>query len=191
MAEFISLAHAQEGHALTAEATAAPHAEAEKGGLSIDPAVLGFQILNLVVLIFILKAILYKPLTKLLADREKRIKDGVENAEKADVSLRESKTIREDMMKTAKVETQTLLEKARKDGEGVKNALVADAQEQAKKMVENGHHVVELEKAKTLEELKKQAVGLVIMTAEKVIREKLDASKDAKMIEESLNSFAA
>lgn len=161
------------------------------GGLSINPSVVGFQILNFLVLLVVLNMILYKPLTKLLTERAKKIKDGVENAENAEVSLREAHTMRADMMKSAKVETQSMMEKARKEGEGVKNAMAEEAQEQAKKIVENGHQVVEMEKAKAMEELKKKAVGMVMMTAEKVLREKMDASKDAKMIEESLNSFAA
>ena len=187
MIEFISLAHA----AAEAVAENAAGAEAAHAGLSINPAVVGFQLLNLVALILVLKLILYKPMLKLLAEREKKIKDGVENAEKAEVSLREAHTTRADMMKTAKVETQSLLEKARKDGEGVKNSMVTEAQEQAKKIMDNGHKVLELEKVKMMEELKMKAVGLVVATAEKVIREKMDSTKDAKMIEESLNSFAS
>lgn len=177
-------------HAET-EAPGRAEAEAHSGGLSVDPAVVGFQILNFVVLLGVLNLILYKPLTNLLAEREKKIRDGVENAEKAEASLKEATSIREDMMKNAKVESQAMMDKARKDGEGLKNSIVAEAQDQAKKIVDNGHQVIALEKAKTMEELKAKAVNLIVQTAEKVIREKMDSGKDAKMIEDSLNSFAS
>ncbi len=197
MNEFIPVALASSEPAeteTTASTEAAPASEAgahEGGGLSLDPAVVGFQALNFIVLLAVLNLILYKPLSKLLTDREKKIKDGVENAEKAEASLKEATTIREDMMKSAKVESQTMMDKARKDGEGLKNTMVAEAQDQAKKIIDNGHQVIALEKAKTMEDLKAQAVSLIVKTAEKVIREKMDSGKDAKMIEESLNSFAA
>jgi len=181
MNEFISLAHA----------APEPAAAAESQGLSVDPAVVGFQALNFVILLLVLNLILYKPLTKLLKDREEKIAAGVENAEKAEVSLRESKAIREDMMKNTKMETQVLMDKARKDGEGLKNSIVMEAQEQAKKIISSGHQLIEMEKTKTMEDLKAQAVSLIVKTAEKVIREKMDSAKDAKMIEESLNSFAS
>jgi F-type H+-transporting ATPase subunit b len=180
MNQFIPVAFAED----TTATTAAPQ------GLSIDFSVVAFQAVNVIVLLIVLNLILYKPLSKLLADREKRIKEGVENAEKADVSLRESKTIREDMMKSARVEGQTVMDKARKDGETLKNSILAEAQNQAKSIVDNGHQVIAMEKAKTMEELKAKAVGLIVMAAEKVIREKMDAGKDAKMIEDSLNSYA-
>lgn len=189
----LALASAEPAEAeANTEVPSGKEAEAhEGGGLSLDPAVVGFQALNFIVLLAVLNLILYKPLAKLLSEREKKIKDGVENAEKAEASLKEATSIREDMMKTAKVESQTMMDRARKDGEGLKNTIVADAQDQAKKIIDNGHQVIALEKAKTMEDLKAQAVGLIVKTAEKVIREKMDSGKDAKMIEESLNSFAA
>jgi F-type H+-transporting ATPase subunit b len=165
---------------------------AEKsGGLSIQPTTVAFQALNFIVLVVLLHLILYKPIVKLLSEREKRIKEGVENAEKAEASLKESRLIREDMMKNAKVETQGMLEKARKEGENLKNAMVTEAQDQAKKIIQSGHQSIEMEKAKTMDELKTNAVHLVINATEKVLREKVDSAKDAKMIEESLNSYTA
>lgn len=177
--------------ATTEAGPAHPEEAAHSGGLSVDPAVVGFQALNFIVLLFLLNLILYKPLTKLLADREKKIQEGVENAEKAEASLKEATSIREDMMKNAKVESQAMMEKARKEGEGLKNNMMTEAQDQAKKIIDNGHQVIALEKAKTMEELKAKAAALIVQTAEKVIREKMDSSKDAKMIEESLNSMSA
>lgn len=185
MNQFIPVAFAAPAEAATTQAKPATE------GLSLDPAVIGFQALNFVVLLVVLNLILYKPLTKLLADREQKIKEGVENAEKAEISLREAKSLGEGMMKDAKVESQSMMEKARKDGEGLKTSIVTEAQEQAKKIIDNGHQVLAMEKAKTMQELKAQAVSLIIKTAEKVIREKMDAPKDAKMVEDSLNSFAS
>lgn len=188
---FIPAAHAAPEPTETTTAAAGPEAAAhEGGGLSIEPAVVGFQALNFIILLVVLNAILYKPLTKLLTEREHKIKEGVENAEKAEASLKEARSVREDMMKSAKVESQSMLEKARKEGEGLKNNMTLEAQEQAKKIVDNGHQVLALEKAKTMEELKAKTAKMIVQTAEKIIREKMDSPKDAKMIEESLNSFA-
>ena len=160
---FIPAAHAAETTSTTVTTTATPQ------GLSIDPTVIGFQALNFIILIAVLNAILYKPLTKLLSEREQKIKEGVENAERAEGSLREARSIREDMMKSAKVESQALMDRAKKDGEGLKNSIVTEAQDQAKKIIDNGHQVLTLEKAKTMEELKAHAVGLIIKTVKKWI----------------------
>ena len=48
-----------------------------------------------------------------------------------------------------------------------------------------------MEKSKTAQELKKTAVGLIVSATEKILRTKVDAAKDAALIEESLQSFSA
>jgi F-type H+-transporting ATPase subunit b len=186
------LAHAEGTAAETTAGTEVEAGAAEaKGGLSIQPAVIATQALNLVVLIVILNFILYKPLLKLITDREKKIVDGIENADKAENMLKESSRIRVDMIKDAKSESQDIIEKGRKAGEDVKTGIIGDAQSEADKIIKSGHALVESEKAKTMQEIKASAVNTIIMAAEKILREKLDPAKDAKLIEESLNSYSA
>ncbi len=176
----------------TVSETGTEPAEAKhEGGLSIQPTTIAFQALNFIILLVVLNAILYKPLTKLLSEREKKIKDGVENAEKAEGMLKESNIIRQDMIRTANADSQNILEKARKAGEEVKTGIIAEAQSEANKIVKSGHTIVEAEKAKAMQEVKQTAVNAIIMAAEKLLKEKIDQPKDAKMIEESLNSYSA
>ena len=174
----------------TAETTTGTAEEAApKSGISVEPAVIGFQALNFVILAVVLTAILYKPLLKIMNDRAQKIKEGLENAEKAEGMLKESNQVRHDMLKRTQAETPEMMEKARKSGEEVKAGIVTDAHNEAEKIVKSGHTAIEMEKAKAVEELKAMTVPLILKTAEKLLREKLDATKDAKMIEESLKSY--
>ncbi len=182
-------ATANEEKTVTAETVKVVESE-QKGGLSIQPTTVAFQALNFVILVLILHKILYKPLIKLLNERELRIKEGVENAEKAEVSLKEAVLVKQDMLKGARVESQRMLEKARKEGEDVKSEMVKDAKNEAVKIVESGHNLVEMEKEKVLQEVKARAVSLVVGATEKLLREKIDAQKDAKIIEQSMHEYA-
>lgn len=176
----------------TETATLTNTAEAEhSGGIEIQPTTIAFQALNFLILLAVLSKILYKPLIQLLTEREKRIKEGVENAEKADAMLKESQSIRQDMLKRTTQESQEMMEKARKSGEEVKAGIIGDAHQEADKIIKSGHTLVEMEKAKTAQELKTMAVNLIVSATEKVLREKLDPTKDSKFIEESLKNYAA
>ena len=185
---FIQTAYAAGNEAATAVTNAAA---AEAKGIEIQPTTIAFQALNFIILLVVLNLILYKPLLKLLKDREKKIQDGVENAEKAENMLKESNRIRSDMIKQAKSDSQVIMEKARTAGEEVKTGIIGEAQSEAGKIIKSGHALVEAEKAKTLEEIKVSAVNTVIAAAEKLLREKLDPSRDGKMIEEILKSYSA
>ena len=126
-----------------------------------------------------------------MQDREKRISDGLENAERADRMIAESEQTRSETIKAAKVESHEILENARKSAEKSRTSMLQDAENEAAKIVQNGHHVIDLERSKAEQELKVQAVDLIIQTAEKVLKEKLDPLHDQKIIEESLQKYSA
>ncbi len=190
---FVPTAFASEAEGqkeLTATTEVAEKAEGHSEGLSLTPSTVAFQALNFLVLLIVLKFILYKPLMQVLKDREKRIKEGVENAEKADQMLAESEVSHQNILKTAKVESHGILESAKKSAEETKRTIIENAQAEANKIVESGKNIVEMEKGRATQELKNEAVRLVMLTAEKVLKEKLDAGKDGKLIQESLNSYS-
>ncbi|MCC6643901.1 F0F1 ATP synthase subunit B [Candidatus Peregrinibacteria bacterium] len=193
----VAHAHNGEDHSMIATtetlSTTTEHTETEtehSGGLSIDPAIVGFQALNFLVLLIILHLILYKPLLKLLQDREKKIREGVENAEKAELLLTESTASREKMLKEARAEGQGMIENARQTGEQVRTELIAKAQEEAQNLINAGKTALDQERSKALSEVKAQAVDLVLKTTEKLLREKMDVSKDSALVKEALESFA-
>lgn len=184
------IAHAEGGETVAVESTATASEAHSSGGISIDPMVVGYNVLNVVILLFILKIILYKPLTKLLQERERHIKKGVEDAENAKILLKESESSREKMLKEARAEGQSMVESARKTGEQVRTDILAKAQDEAQRFISAGQEMVESEKAKALQEVRTQAVDLVVKAAEKLLKSKLDADKDAQLIKESIESFA-
>ncbi|MBI2453422.1 F0F1 ATP synthase subunit B [Candidatus Peregrinibacteria bacterium] len=163
---------------------------AQSQGLSLDPSIVAFQALNFIVLLFLLNKILYKPLLKLLKDREKKIKEGVENAEKADFLLKESSATRENMLKEARIESQSMIETARKNGEQVRFDLLSKAQDEVTHFIAAGKNALEAEEAKAFEEVKVKAVDLIILSAEKFLKGKIDQDKDAKLIKEYLDIYA-
>ncbi len=171
--------------------TLVPEKEHETQGLSIQPVVVLTQVLNLLILMLALYFILYKPLLKMMTEREKKIKDGVENADKADKMLSEATVTQAEIVKKANMEGQQVMEKARKAGEELKSGIVGNAHTEAGQIIKSGHLLVEMEKSKTLQELKSKAVNIVIKATENILKEKLDAQKDAKFIDDSLNSISA
>ncbi|MBI2464053.1 F0F1 ATP synthase subunit B [Candidatus Peregrinibacteria bacterium] len=161
----------------------------EDGGVSIQPSTVAFQALNFLILLILLHKILYKPLIKLLEDRAKRIREGVENAVKADEMLQSSEETRKNMLKRAQVESNEMIEKSRKAGEETREGIIQNAQAEAEKIMQSEKQAIERERVKTIEGLKNNAIDLVVQIAEKVLREKIDAKKDQSLIRESLEHY--
>lgn len=189
----INTAHAaSEGTPLHAETEVAEGSaeHAASGGLSIDPAIVGFQALNFLVLLAILSLILYKPLLKILNERRQKIAQGIENAERAELLLKESTASREKMIKEARAESQAMVEAGRTSGEQVRVGILTKASEEAQHILDAGKVAVESERSKAMLAIRAQAVEMVVTATEKLLREKMNSDKDAALIKESLESFA-
>ena len=183
MSDEISVEH-------TTEAVVEQNAEtAHSSGISIDPAIVGFQALNFLILLVILRAILYKPLLNLLQTREKKIKEGVENAEQAALLLKKSESEREQIVKAARAEGQSMVDAARQSGEKVRAELLAKAQEEVQHTITAGQNALETEKSKAFSEIKAAAADLILQATEKLMNEKMDAAKDGKLVKEALESY--
>ena len=90
----------------------------------IDWKLLLFQMFNFLVLIFILKVVLYKPIINFLESRRKKIEDGLEKAEKFEEEWQKIKDVqKEGLVKTEK-EAALIVEKARSYAEKKERANV-------------------------------------------------------------------
>ncbi len=153
-------------------------------GISIE----GFigQIVNFLILLILLTVVAYKPITKMLNERSRRIKESMEQTE----------FIRE-QMERAEQEVQKRLEEARKEGqamlaqvEQIGGRLKQEAREEARREAEaimaRARSEIKLERDEALNQLRLQFADLAILAAEKVIKETLDKKAHRRLIEEVL-----
>ena len=62
--------------------------------LGFDPVMLAAQIVNFLIILYLLKRFLYKPILEMLKKREDSIKEGLKQAEEARITL--EKTLQEE-----------------------------------------------------------------------------------------------
>src|SRR3989339_1381184 len=156
--------------------------------LGIDWKLLIAQIVNFLVLLFVLWKFAYGPVLAMLEKRQKKIEKGLKDADEAHKKLGESEEKQKNILRKAREEAKDIVEKARKQAEKSKSEIAAEAKTQAEKILAGAKSEIEQEKAKTIAEIKSEIGGLVVAATEKVIEEKMSSEKDKKLIEESLKS---
>ncbi|NLW68173.1 MAG: F0F1 ATP synthase subunit B [Bacteriovoracaceae bacterium] len=110
------------------------------------------QIFNFLLLMFILNKILYKPILKVLDERDARIVGGQEKAKKL---LEESQSILKsynDKLYSAKIDAMTVKNTSRKQAVDQANMIIEDARRNAETIVLN----VQKEMAEEIERVKKE-----------------------------------
>lgn len=122
------------------------------------------------ILMLVLGKFAWKPINKMISDRNQSIEDALNMAEKAREEMKELKAGNEKIMAEARIERDNILKEARK----LKEQIVAEAKKEAGKEVEKLKKSASMEiaaqKAAAVEEIRNQVLDLSVLVAEKVIR---------------------
>lgn len=147
--------------------------------------------INVFILFFALSYFLFNPVQKVLKNRSDKIKNEIENAKKQEaeaIALREEY---EKKLADTRVEVETIMEDARKNAKKMSEEIVAEAKAEAQNIINRGNKEIEQEKAKAVDELKNQVIGISTLIASKIIKENVNAKSEDKLFEEALNEIGA
>ena len=86
-------------------------------------------------------------------------------------------------------EAETILSEARKKALANENKIVADAKEEAARIIERANVEAELEKKKAADDVKREMVVLASMLAGKVVNAAIDTTVQDSLIEETLKEI--
>lgn len=148
----------------------------------IDWRLLTAQIVNFAIVFAVLYWLVFKPLSRVMAERTAKIEKGLLDAKKAEAELSKTQEEFNKTMAEAKKQANVILEKAAGQAEARKQEMIARAKEEIGWLINQEKQKMQAEKAATLKEIKREAADLVITVTEKVLSEKIDEKKDREMI---------
>ena len=147
-----------------------------------------FTILNILVLFFILKKFLFKPVTNHMDNRNKKIQDALDAAEESKEMVRQMKIEYDEKIKAAKDEGQKVIEMYKKMAEKEYNSIVETAKKEADQMISDAKAELQVEKEQLITSIKGEISDLVLATSEKVLKENLDDDTNRKLISEFIEN---
>ncbi|MFA6924308.1 MAG: F0F1 ATP synthase subunit B [Bacteroidales bacterium] len=130
------------------------------------------------ILLFILGKFAWKPIIRMLKEREESIENSLRAADKAIEDIEKLKISNEELLREAKNEKDQILKEARKIKESIIEEAKTKATDEANRILEQARENINNEKMAVITELKNQIATLSIEIAEKIMREEL--SKDEK-----------
>jgi len=153
------------------------------------PLLLAF-IVNFVILFGLLGLVLYKPVMKMLDERSKRIKEGMERAEATKEEYARAEEEVKRLISKAREDGQALVSQATQIGERLREEAKDGAREEAQVIIERTRAELEEERDRIIDDLRREFVDISISAAEKVIKETLDKKRHRRLIEEALEESA-
>lgn len=132
----------------------------------INPILLGAQIVNFLIVFYILKRFALKPILAMLKNREKTIREGLEQADEARKLLEETTEKEKAVLRKAHLEAKALLEEAKKQREFLLSETESKTKEQADRILQEAREQIIFE----TKEAEKRLVGHISTLAVDIIR---------------------
>jgi len=129
-------------------------------------------IINITILFFILKKVLFKPVTKFMAERSGRIQSTIEQAQKDKDEAMRLLDEYKDKLRKAEAEAKEIIKTANENAEHQAQLIIAEGKKEAQDTVNSALKQIEMERQAALAKFKLEAAALVIAVSAKL------ASKD-------------
>lgn len=147
------------------------------------------SIIAVIALFLIASYLLFNPVRDMLQKRQEKIKNELDSAAADMEDARALKSEYEAKIKDIDKEAEAILAEARQKALANENRIVADAKEEAARIIERANVEAELEKKKAADEVKREMVVIASMMAGKVVSAAIDTTVQDSLVEETLKEI--
>lgn len=157
--------------------------------LGIDWRLLIAQIVNFLVLLFLLNKFLYKPIIKILDQRTQKIDKSLKLAQAIEQSMDETQAREEEILAQARAEHKKIIAQARELAANESLEFKLKTKDEIERLIAQAKNQIASEKQQSKHELKNEMVDIIILAAKKVLGEEYDEKLNKKLAEEVLEQF--
>lgn len=154
----------------------------------IDLKLLIAQAINFTIVFLVLYFFAFKPLSKVMQERTKKIEKSLSDAEQIEKKLALTEEQYKEEIAKARKEAAVILEKAYKEADEKKKEMIVKAKEEIGQIINQEKVKMQNEKAQTLKDIKKEVAELVALSLEKVLDKKIDHKDDLQMIKKIIKA---
>jgi F-type H+-transporting ATPase subunit b len=150
--------------------------------MNMNMTIIG-QIISFIIFVYLCMKYVWPPLTAALAERQKKIAEGLDAADKAARELEEAQQSVEAVLQESKAQAATLIEQANKRASQIVYEAKETAQAEADRIKTAAAADVEQEVNRAKEVLRAQVATLVVAGAEKILGASIDVNNHQELVD--------
>lgn len=150
--------------------------------MNINLTIIGQAIAFAIFVVFCMKYV-WPPITAALAERKKKIAEGLDAAERAERDLELAKKKAAADMRDSKEQAAAIIEQANKRANQIVDEAKEQAVEEANRVKAAAQAEIEQEANRAKEALRAQVAALVVAGAEKILEASIDEQAHAQLVD--------
>ena len=147
------------------------------------------MIIAIFFLFLILSYFLFNPARKMLEGRKEKIRNELETAKTDMQNAQSLKKEYEAKLKDVDKEAEAILSEARRKALANENAIVAEAKEEAARILDRARVEAELEKQKMSDDVKREIIVVASLMAGKIVSASVDTAMQNQLIDDTLKEM--
>lgn len=155
----------------------------------IQPVLLLAQIVNFLIILFLLQKFFYKPIAKVLEDRKKRIEESLKNADLIEERLQKTQENSAKIIEEAQRNAQALITDAKKEDERISVQTSLDARKTIEEATEEAKKQIEAQKIQMQKQLERETLFLVVDVVKKVLGRTLNPKERQSLTTKALSEI--
>lgn len=148
-----------------------------------------FQAIAIFILFMAVSYLLLDPVRKILNNRKERIANDLKTAAESKEEGLQFKSEYDVKLKEIDKTAEQILSEARTKALGREADIVAQAKEEAARIIEAAHQEAELEKKRVKDEVKQEMISVAALMSEKIVGASIDADKQDALIQQTLDEI--
>lgn len=157
--------------------------------VTLDTWTLIFTWVNLLILFLLVKKLFFKPMQKMLSDRNAEIEADYAKAKEAQEEADKMRGDYEALMENAEESASKIISDAVASANLRSNAIVKEAEEKADNMIERAQKNIEAQKSSAYMELKSDVSSMAVDIAKKIIEKDIDEKDHEELINKALEGL--
>lgn len=154
--------------------------------LEIGLANVIYSIVNFLILLVLLRIFLYKPVRGMLETRKQVISDSLAAAEQAQKQAASAGEEIAAQLSQTRMEAEKIIGAARVAGEDLHQQIVEQARAEAQNIIATTRVALDKEREEAIAALRKDAAGLAVSMAERLLAGELTAEQQQAMLQKSI-----
>lgn len=163
---------------------------AQGGILSFSSGFAIWVLITMVLFLFVMGKYAVPLILDALNERENRIKDSLESAEKALSRAEQISKDNEKALREAEQKAQQIRKDAIREAEMLRAERIEKSREEAEQMLKQARETIEQEKKRALTELRDEVARLAVKSASIIIESELDEQKNSKLVDNFIRDIS-
>ncbi|MDP2380094.1 MAG: F0F1 ATP synthase subunit B [Pseudohongiella sp.] len=149
--------------------------------MNLNATIIGQSIAFAVFVWFCLKYV-WPPIITALSERQKKIADGLEAADRAQRDLNLAQNKAADELREAKVKSAEIIDMANKRASQIVDEAKDKARDEGQRLIAGARAEIEMEVQRAREALRAQVAAIVIAGAEKILETSVDQAANEELV---------